>query len=126
MGRKRGSPQKKERDDKILMAYKENTRVPKIAKTFNLTNQTIYNILRERGIKVHHPLVGKETSREERLKKQRARYLARARTVTKEKLCAICKKQGEIHHISYDEPITAIFLCREHHYDIHLGIFIVS
>lgn len=55
-------------------------------------------------------------------KKANARSYSRVyveRGVIEQKACEVCGKKAERHHVDYDKPLELVFLCREHHLELH-------
>lgn len=47
-------------------------------------------------------------------------YLKRGKII--EQPCVICGNKAEIHHPDYDKPLEIIWLCRNHHLQLHKEI----
>ena len=48
----------------------------------------------------------------------KARWISKR--IKREK-CIFCENLGEKHHLDYNKPLDVIFLCREHHVQVHKG-----
>jgi len=57
--------------------------------------------------------------------KCRARYLVRKalrNRVLRKEPCRVCgESEAEAHHEDYDKPLDVVWLCKEHHKDLHAG-----